>query len=163
MEITNEYIGTLLDKYGNMILRVAYTYVKGRDDAEDVLQDVFYQIVDKRPIYENEEHEKAWILRATINLCKNRLKSFWNRNKCSIDDFQDIAHYDEYKEENTVLKAVMNLPDKYRIVVYMFYYEGYGTAQIAEMTGQTDTAVRSLLHRARKKLKTVLKEVYDFE
>ena len=88
---------------------------------------------------------------------------FWNKNKCSIDDVGEIASYDTYNTGSNVLQAVMSLPEKYRVAVYMFYYEGYSTLEISKMLGKTDTTVRSLLYRARGKLKDLLKEEYDFE
>ena len=163
MEITKEYIGSLVDKYGNMILRIAYTYLKNKADAEDTVQDVFLQIIDKNPIFNDETHEKSWIVRTTINMCKNKLNLFWNKNKCSIDDITGFANYDKYSTDSNVLKAVLSLPDKYRLVVYMYYYEGYSTPEISKMIEKSDTTIRSLLHRARNKLKSILKEEYDFE
>ncbi len=163
MEITKEYIGSLVDKYGNMILRIAYTYLKNKADAEDTVQDVFLQIIDKNPIFNDETHEKSWIVRTTINMCKNKLNLFWNRNKCSIDDITEFANYDKYSTDSNVLKAVLSLPDKYRLVVYMYYYEGYSTPEISKIIEKSDTTIRSLLHRARNKLKSILKEEYDFE
>lgn len=163
MDITQEYIGSLVDKYGNMVLRIAYTYLKNRADAEDTVQDVFLQIIDKNPRFNDEAHEKFWLARTTVNMCKNKINLFWNKNKCSIDDAVPVASYDTYNTDTNVLKAVMNLPDKYRIVVYMFYYEGYSTPQISQIIKKSDATVRSLLHRARCKLKETLKEDYDFE
>lgn len=163
MEITQEYIGELVDKYGNTVLRLAYTYLKSMADAEDVVQDVFLKIIDKKPIFNDETHEKSWIIRTAVNICKNKLNMFWNRNKCSIDDIAEIADFDRYSTDSDVLKGVMSLGDKYRIAVYMYYYEGYSTTEIASLTGKSDTTVRSLIHRARGKLKEILKEDYDFE
>lgn len=102
-------------------------------------------------------------MRTTINVCKNKLNTFWNRKKQSIDDSPDVAVYDSYNTDSSVLKAVMSLPEKYRITIYMYYYEEYSTAEIAEITGKNDVTVRSLLRRARAKLKEMLKEEYDFE
>lgn len=163
MEITQDYISCLVDKYSTTILRIAYTYLKNRADAEDTVQDVFMQIIDKKPVFNDEKHEKLWIVRATINMCKSRLNLFWNKHKTSIDDAAEIGAYDSYNENSEVFSAVMSLPEKYRITVHMFYYEGYSTAEIAKLTGKTDATVRSLLYRAREKLKNILKEDYDFE
>ena len=163
MEATENYIGSLIDKYGNNVLRLAYTYLKNQADAEDVLQDVFLSIIEKQPVFNDETHEKSWIIRTTINTCKDRLKLYWNKNKCSIDDIGEISSCDTYHIDSTVLDAVMSLSEKYRVVVYMFYYEEYTTPEIARLTGKSEVAVRSLLHRARKQLKTILKEEYDFE
>ena len=163
MEVTKDYISDLLDKYGDMVLRIAYTYLKNRADAEDIVQDVFLRIIDKNPSFNDENHEKSWLIRATINMCKNKVNMFWNKNKCSIDDVQEFAVSDKYNTDTSVFQAVMALGEKYRVVVYMYYYEGYSTPEIAKVIGKSETTIRSLLHRARNKLKDMLKEDYDFE
>lgn len=163
MEVTKDYISDLLDKYGDMVLRIAYTYLKNRADAEDIVQDVFLRIIDKKPSFKDENHEKSWLIRATINMCKNKVNMFWNKNKCSIDDVQEFAVSDKYNTDTSVFQAVMALGEKYRVVVYMYYYEGYSTPEIANVIGKNETTIRSLLHRARNKLKDMLKEDYDFE
>lgn len=163
MEVTKDYISDLLDKYGDMVLRIAYTYLKNRADAEDIVQDVFLRIIDKKPSFNDENHEKSWLIRATINMCKNKVNMFWNKNKCSIDNVQEFAVSDKYNTDTSVFQAVMALGEKYRVVVYMYYYEGYSTPEIANVIGKNETTIRSLLHRARNKLKDMLKEDYDFE
>lgn len=160
---TKDEVSALIEQYGNMILRIAYTYLKSKTDAEDAVQDVFLYILEKKPVFHDESHRKFWIIRATVNTCKNRLNTFWNRNKCSIDDVAEIAVWDEYNTGSSVLKAVMALPEKFRIVIYMYYYEEYSTPEIAELLGKSEATVRSHLHRARAKLKELLKEEYDFE
>lgn len=146
-----------------MILRLAYTYIKSQADSEDVVQEVFLKIIDKKPVFNDEEHEKSWIIRTTINICKNKLKSFWKRNVGSIDDVKEMPYYERYAEESEVLKAVMSLPEKYRIVIHLYYYEEYTTPEIAHLMERNEVTVRSHLHRAREKLKNILKEAYDFE
>lgn len=146
-----------------MILRISYTYLKNQADAEDVLQDVFLRIMDKKPDFSDAEHEKFWIVRVTSNICKNKLMQFWNKNKCSIDDVGEISSYDTYATDSNVMKAVMSLPEKYRVAVHMFYYEGYSTVEISKILGKSEVTVRSILHRARNRLKDLLKEEYDFE
>ena len=163
MEVTKDYISDLLDKYSDMVLRIAYTYLKNRADAEDIVQDVFLRIIDKKPSFNDESHEKSWLIRATINMCKNKVNMFWNKNKFSIDDVQEFAVSDKYNTDTSVFQAVMALGEKYRVVVYMYYYEGYSTPEIADVIGKNETTIRSLLHRARNKLKDMLKEDYDFE
>lgn len=163
MEVTKDYISDLLDKYSDMVLRIAYTYLKNRADAEDIVQDVFLRIIDKKPSFNDESHKKSWLIRATINMCKNKVNMFWNKNKCSIDDVQEFAVSDKYNTDTSVFQAVMALGEKYRVVVYMYYYEGYSTPEIADVIGKNETTIRSLLHRARNKLKDMLKEDYDFE
>ncbi len=162
LEVTKDYISHLLEKYGNTALKIAYTYLKNNADAEDAVQDLFMKIIDKNPSFADEQHEKYWIIRTTINICKNKVGTFWQKNKCSIDEIEESAVYDTYGDTD-VLKAVMSLAEKQRICIYMHYYEGYPTAEIAKITKMSDTAVRSHLHRARAKLKEILKEEYDFE
>ncbi len=104
-----ESLAQLIDRYGNMVLRLAYTYLKNKADAEDIVQDVFLQVMEKQPEFQNAEHEKAWLVRTTINHCKNRLHTFWNRNKCSIDEIAEISKCDTYQLDSDVLKAVLSL------------------------------------------------------
>lgn len=153
----------IVEKYSDMVKRIAYTYLNSEADADDTVQEVFINIIKKGPVFNNENHEKAWLIRATINMCKNKINLFWNRNRCSIEAVAESAVLDEYNEDNIVLDAVMSLPNKYKITVYLFYYEGYSTAEIAAILKKNESTVRSVLHRARKKLKDILKSEYDFE
>lgn len=151
------------DKYGNMILRLAFSYMKNLQDAEDAVQEVFLKLVQNDKGFENEAHEKAWFVRVTINICKNKLKIFWNRNTCSINDIAELSSSDSYNSNNTVLNAVLDLPVRQRTIIHLYYYEGYKTAEIAKLMGKRESSVRSELSRARQKLKIILKEDYDFE
>ncbi len=163
MRLTQEHISELVDQYGDMVLRLSYTYLKNKADAEDVVQDVFVKIMEKYPDFHDKAHEKSWIMKVTVNTCKNKLNLIWNRNKRSMDEVAETATYDAYNTGSNVLTAVMSLPDKYRMVIYMYYYEGYSTPDISKLIGKREATVRSLLHRARSRLKEVLKEEYDFE
>lgn len=156
---TDEIIAQDLDRYGDMILRLAYSYMKNIHDAEDVLQDVFVQLMRNIDIFESSEHKKSWLITVTRNLCKNKLKSSWFKKR---DELVEMPYYDKYKD-NDVLDTVMKLPLKYREVIHLFYYEDYSTAEIAEIIGKKESTVRSLLHRGRKILKDILREGYDFE
>lgn len=148
-----------LDTYGDMVYRAAFSYTKNKMDAEDVAQDVFMKLLETRPAFASAEHEKAWLLRVTINLCKNRLKSFWHTKTGALDD--TLPSQDALGGGDEVLQAVLSLPAPQRTAVYLFYYEGYSTAEIASLLGKKEATVRSLLHRARAALKSNLKEAYD--
>ncbi len=163
MAETDEHIGVLIEKYGNTILRLSYTYLKNIADAEDAVQDVFLKIIEKMPDFNDETHEKAWVIRTTINICKNKLKLFWNKNVDFLNDTKELTTFDKYNEDSTVLNAVMMLPQKYRTVIHLYYYEEYSTPEIARLLNKNEVTVRSHLYRARDKLKSVLKEAYDFE
>lgn len=161
--MTEEYIASLVDKYGDMVLRIAYTYLKNMDDAEDAVGDLYLKIVDKEPKFNDETHERLWMVRAIINICKNKLNLYWNKNKCSADDVAETGAFDTYNETPEVLSAVLALPAKYKTAIYLFYYEGFKTPEIAKMLNKTEATVRSIMKRAREKLKSALKEGYDFE
>ncbi|MGN1350691.1 MAG: sigma-70 family RNA polymerase sigma factor [Anaerovoracaceae bacterium] len=163
MTAVNDRIEAQVDAYGDMILRLSYTYLNNSADAEDAVQEVFLKIVEKMPVFQDETHEKAWIVRTTINICKNKRKLFWRKNVGSLDEAPETAVTDQYSADSEVLQAVLHLPEKYRTVIYLYYYEEYSTREIADLTGKKESTVRSLMKRAREKLKAVLKEAYDFE
>src|SRR5690606_27628805 len=108
-----------VDKYSDLLLRVAFTYMKNISDAEDMVQEVFLKLVKDYPTFDNDEHEKAWLIRVTINLCKNRLKSAWFRKTEPIYD-TTLSFSDE---EKFVMDAVLELPSKYRTVILLYYHE----------------------------------------
>ncbi len=160
IQSVNERAERLLDTHGNSILRLAYSYLHNMSDAEEVLQDTLIQFLKTAPIFENVTHEKAWLLRVAANLSKNRIEY----NKLRRTDELDENLIAEMREDlSFVWEAVKSLPDKYREVVHLFYYEGYPTAQIANILGKKESSIRSDLRRGRTKLKKILKEAYDFE
>lgn len=150
----------MLDAYGSSILRLAYAYLHNRADAEEVLQDTLVRFLRTAPALEGGEHEKAWLLRVAANLSKNRLK--YNRLRQTDELLEELAA-EERDDLSFVWEAVRALPEHYREAVHLFYYEGCTTAQIAKIVGRREATVRSDLARGREKLKTILKEAYDFE
>lgn len=147
-------------QYGNNILRCAYMYLHSMEEAEDILQETMIKYLDSPRRFNDENHEKAWLLRVAANLSKNRL-AFGKRHP---SDELDEALAAEHREDlSFVWEAVKSLPVKYREVIHLFYYEGFSTAQAAKLLGKNESTVRSLLKRGREQLKSVLKEAYDFE
>jgi len=127
--------------------------MKSKTDAEDIMQEVFLKVVEgKTPAFQSAEHEKAWLARVTVNQCRSRLRSPWRKK---TEPLLDIYKAQDDKEQE-LLEIVFSLPLKYRIVIHLFYYEGYSTKEIAEITGQKDSTVRSTLTRARHMLKDFL-------
>ena len=149
-----EAIEAALARNGDRILHLAYSYLHNRADAEDVLQDTMVQLIRKSPAFENQEHEKAWLLRVAINLCKNRLKSPWNQCAGLPEDYP-AEGIDE--DSLALFQAVSSLPLDYREVVHLFYYEDATTAEIAALLGDREGAVRTRLSRARAMLRDTLK------
>ena len=151
----------LMDKYGNMILRVAYSYLHNMEDAEDILQDTLIQFLRNDPTFANDSHEKAWLITVASNLSKNKILYLKRRQ---TDELSEELVSGEGKEDLAyVWDAVKQLPEKSREVVHLFYQEGYATKEIAEILGRNESTVRSDLKRGRDKLKAILKEAYDFE
>lgn len=150
----------ILDTYGNSILRYAYSYLHNMSDAEEVLQDTLVQFLKTAPAFETRQHEKAWLLRVAGNLSKNRLAYNSVRR---TDELKDELVAESREDLSFVWDAVKTLPENYREVIHLFYYEGYSAKQIARLLQKKETTVRSDLHRGREKLRAVLKEAYDFE
>jgi len=153
------YIHYLIEKYSDMLIRITYSYMKNLSDAEDITQDIFIKLLEKKPLFENEEHEKAWLIRVSINLSKDKLKSSYFKNTEPLED--NFIHVT--KDDNEVIQAVLNLPLKYRSIVLLYYYEGYSIAEVANILTLKETTVGSQLSRARKKLKSILKEDFEYE
>ena len=139
----------LVATYENMLYRVALSHTGIREDAEDMVQETFLRWLKAKPEFESDEHEKAWLLRVLINLCTNLVKKKGNRGQVELLDIYPA----EEPEEAYLMEVVMKLPPAHRDAVYLFYYEGYSTAEIAEIMQQKESTVRSYLHRARQKLK----------
>lgn len=157
---TNRRAEMILTRFGDSILRYAYTYLHNMSDAEEILQDTLVQFLKTAPEFENENHEKAWLLRVAGNLSKNRIE--YNKLR-ETDELNDELVAEEREDLSFVWEAVKSLPVKYREVIHLFYHEGYQTAQIAKVLGRNESTVRSDLRRGREKLKEVLKGEYDFE
>lgn len=142
-------------KHANSVYRLALSILKNKEEAEDVFQDVFVKFMLKAPNFNDEEHEKAWILRVTINICKDRLKSLWFNKREKLEE--NIPYVTP--EEDTTYYEVMKLPEKYRVVIHLFYYEGYKISEISKMLNIKESTIKSQLDRARKILKLKLEEV----
>lgn len=139
---------------------MAYSYLQNMDDAEEILQETLIQFLTKAPEFENAEHEKAWLLHVAANLCKNRIR--YNQIR-KTDELDETLIAEEKEDLAFVWEAVKSLPEKYREVIHLYYHEGYQTAQIAQILNRRESTIRSDLRRGREKLKTILKEAYDFE
>ena len=159
-EQINRKAELLLQSYGNGILRLAYSYLHNISDAEEILQDTLIQYLKSEPVFENEAHEKAWLFRVAGNLSKNRIS--YNKVR-SADELNEALVAEQREDLSFVWEAVKALPVKYREVIHLFYYEGLSTGQIAAVLKQNESTVRSRLMRGREKLKSILKEGYDFE
>ena len=156
----------ILDLHGNAILRLAISYLHNKEDAEDILQETMIKFVTVRPVFENDTHRKAWLMRVASNLAKNRIE--YNNVRDTLELNEEIAgqvqeDLDNGEEYKAIWDAVVALPMHQREAIHLFYQEGYQTAEIAKITGRREATVRSDLKRARDKLRELLKEADDFE
>lgn len=134
------------------IYRVCYAFMKNASDAEDCTEDAFVKAMTCGVTFENEQHERAWLTTTAMNICKDKLKHWWRQKVTPIDDAAEVpvAQPEDHRE---VTEAVMALPIRYKEVVWLHYYEGYQTDEIAEMLHRPPSTVRGQLRDARAKLK----------
>lgn len=153
-------IETVLDIYGNAILRLAYSYLHNMSDAEDILQDTLIKYMQSSPAFLTESHKKAWLLHVAANLSKNKID--YNKIR-ETDELEETLVAEEREDLSFVWEAVKALPEKYREVLHLYYQEGYPTKEISKILNRNESSIRSDLKRGREALKQVLKEAYDFE
>ena len=145
----------LVHAYSDLILRLSYTYLKSTHDAQDICQTVFL-LLQRREPFDSEEHERRWVIRAAVNLCKDHLKSRWFRTTVALEAAAAVPA--PQAEEGSMLAAVELLPPKYRAVIYLYYYEGYSAKEIAALLGEKPATVFTRLDRGRQKLRTYLEQ-----
>jgi RNA polymerase sigma-70 factor (ECF subfamily) len=129
-------------------------YLKNPADAEDAVHNTFVKLIEKQMVFENELHEKNWLIKVASNISKNMLRH-WSRYNADLEEVTGEGVTDEYSE---VLDAVSRLPDNLKVPVYLFYYHGYSSKEISDITGEKDSTVRNRLQKARKLLRDVLEE-----
>ncbi len=144
-----------VDRYGDLVYRLACTRVQTKADADDVFQNVFLLYYQKNPTFETEEHRRNWLINVTLKYCKKLHGSSWNRRVTLLEEFPQLQT-DLNTENIDLLQAVLSLPADYRTAVWLYYYEGFSTKEIAAMTKQKESTVRSRLKRGREKLKGAL-------
>lgn len=154
---SEEEVRQAIDRYADTVRRICGVHLKNREDTEDIFQTVFLKYAMSAPDFQSPEHEKAWMIRVTINACKDLLRSLLRRRTVSLDEVleQPAPIPEDHRE---VLEAVLSLPVKYKDVVYLHYYEGYTAPQIGEILGKKANTVYTLLTRARQMLKEKLGE-----
>lgn len=141
------------EKYVNPIYRICFSFMKNPSDAEDMVQETFIKLINKKPEFDSEEHKKAWLIVTSSNLCRDALKRKSRMNE-SIDDYTPV--YNDSPDENSTLKAILQLSPKYKTAVYLYYYDGYSTTEIAKMLKLPVSTVKNRLARARAQLKLML-------
>lgn len=172
-EEQEELLGQKIASYSATLYKIAFMQLKNADDAEDVVQEVFCQYLKANKNFESQEHEKAWFIKVTLNACKKVRRTAWNRRRADIPDWESLypetggghpdSAYIRREEAETLWKAVWELPDIYRKVIHLFYYENLSVKEIALVCGRGESTVTSQLVRGRNILKKKLREEYRFE
>jgi len=159
---TDDEIAEIYKRHVKTIYRVCYTYKKNHVDTEDAVSETFLKLIRHGPVFNGEEHEKAWLIRTASNVCKDFLKH-WSRRNADIEDYATTLEAERGDEASSLLDTVCALPDKYKTVVYLYYYEGYNSNEIATSLGKPQSTIRNYLHEAREILRKKLGEDFDEE
>ncbi len=150
----NQQLTLFIRKYGDTVYRVAYNFVKNHADSEDIVQDTFIKLYRTTEGFASDEHTKAWLIRVAANLAKNHIKSPARSRRTELDENLPLPQ----SEDKELKEALESLPSKYGIVIYLHYFEGYGTREISTMLRLTESNVKARLKRGREKLKAFLEE-----
>lgn len=148
-------VAQAIERYADTVKRLCMVYLKNYADSEDIFQTVFLKYALHRAAFESPEHENAWFIRVTINACKDLLHSAFRRKTVSLEQVAGLQQVTE-PEHREVLEAVLSLPEKYRVAVYLHYYEGYSAPEIAKLTGRNVNSVYTLLNRGKMLIKEAL-------
>ena len=154
LQRTGKEIAEIYNRQVDTVYRICYSFMKNIPDTEDMVQETFLRLLSSGVIFQSESHEKAWLIVTASNLCKDTLKKWWRKTEDISDP--SLSLQQPPFEINSVLEAVLGLPKDQKTAVYMYYYEGYSTADIARYLGCPHATVRSRLSRARKTLKLQL-------
>lgn len=153
---SNEEITQIFNRHVDTVYRVCFMYMKNKHDTEDMVQNTFIKLMNDGTVFESWEHEKAWLIRTAINLCKDHFRHWWSKT-VSIDKIPEDAVELSFDTDGTY-EMIMSLPPKYKTVIYLYYYEGYSTAEIAKMLNKNHSTIRSHLYNARKLLKIKMED-----
>ena len=143
-----EYI---IDEYADMMFRIAFQYVRKKEDAEDICQNVFEKLLKYEKTFDTHEHEKACIIRITMNQCKDYVKSAWNKHRCDMPETMEIPMEDS-NGKSDILELIRELKIEYRDVIYLYYYEGYSVEEIANLLHKKKGTIKTWLSRGREQL-----------
>ena len=158
--MTDAEFEAFYERHWKYVYRLCFTYMKSSAEAEDCAEDVFVKVLTEGFEFNDEVHERKWLTVAAINLCKDRLKSRKHKSIVPIDGEPELAA-PEKEDRSDVLEAVLGLPNKYKDVVWLYYYEGYQTDEIAEILGSPPSTIRNRMRDARKLLKDKLGGEYE--
>ena len=152
----------LARRYKDMVFRVALNYFGNPYDADDMVQEALMKLYTTKTVFDSEEHIRYWLIRVTLNLCKNTVRSPWRRRTVALEEASEMVTFDR-PEQSELFQAVMSLPEKYRTPLYLFYYEDLPVREVAQLLQISESAVTTRISRARRILKSELTEGVDYE
>ena len=157
---SEQELNRVIDQYGDTVRRICLLYLKNEADSEDIFQTVFLKYITSKIKFNSTEHKKAWIIRVTINSCKDLLRSFFRKKTIPLDDLLEKPQFlsNDHRE---VIEAVLSLSQKYRDVIYLHYYEGYTASEISQILGKNVNTIYTLLTRSKKMLRDQLGGEYN--
>ena len=158
LHLSDKEITEIYNRHVDTVYRVCFAYMKNIADTEDALQETFIKLIKSEPEFQSIEHEKAWLIRTAGNTCKNILRHWWRKRE-NIENYSNL-HGNSGIKTDDLLNQIMQLPDKYKIVIYMYYYEGYSSVEIADILRKPKSTIRNYLHEARLILKERLGEYF---
>lgn len=148
---TSEELSHIYNRHVKTVYRVCMMYMKNQHDTEDMVQNTFIRLMKDGTYLTSAEHEKSWLIRTATNLCKDHFRSWWSKT-VSMDDLAEVTVESPFIVDDT-LKKVMALPSKYKTAMYLYYYEGYSSVEIARILSKNESTIRSYLYSGRKLLK----------
>ena len=158
---TDKEFAEIYQRNKDMVYRMCYLYLKNSADAEDAAQTVFLKWLRSNQMFNEQEHEKAWFITTAKNHCKDILKSRWRTHRISFDDLPEVPCWDKDKEPGEVLIKLLSLSEKYKTVLYLFYFEEYSIKEIAAILKRKESTIQTQLSRGRKYLKFDLGGQYN--
>lgn len=152
-------------RHKDTVYKLAYSYFRCKSQAEDAFQEVFYKFMVHCPVFQDLEHEKAWFIRTTINVCKDLLKTKWNCDMLGLEDWdsEDKAAMESSDILDELQDAILALPERYRVPIHLYYYEEYSVREIARMLHRTESAVQTQLQRGRERIKQTMEGSGTYE
>ena len=152
-----EDVETIIERYGDLLYRLCILMLKNESDAEDVIQETLIKFYRKAPVFEDADHEKAWLIRVATNECRDLLRF---RVRHPLAEVEQIMVASEDSADSGILEALASLPEKYKLVLALYYVEGYKVEDIAKIIGRTSSAVKMRLQKGRRLLEKVYREEY---
>lgn len=146
-------LAELYQRHADLVYRLCYLYLKNPVDAEDAVQSVFLKLIQSQTVFNGHEHEKAWLIVTTKNYCKDVLKHWWKTRRVALDALPEVSSWSGDEPSGKVLSRLLALPEKYKTVLYLYYFEEYSIKEISALLGLPESTIQTQLSRGRNRLK----------